>query len=565
MIKRYLIFLTFIIFVSFNLSGQTEELIAEKGVIDLRGYDFEKNVELKGEWEFYWNKTLSYNDFENKVYTPDAYITVPGTWSKIKVDNKIIPDTGFATYRLVIFVDTNNTDRFMLKIGEIITAYKAYWNNEIIEEIGKYSENSVNSTPAVSVILKSVNFDKEKIQLIIHISNYEHRLNGIFHIPKIGREEKILKEANTRFFIDIFLLGVMLVMAFYHLGLFLMNTKNKATLAFFVISLDFAVRILFTDNYVFNFFFPDFSWQLVSRIGYITFFVLIVSFMFFFRRAFGEERYKKIFIGGYIFTAVYSLTLFLPTIIYTRILFIYQIFVLVAFMFGIFLIIKYIKEKKHGVGILSISIIILFGTGVNDMLYFNDMIQSVTLTHFGVFLLILGQSLTLAKIFTGSFKENKELTAKLDYKNQYLQELVAERTQKIEAQKQDIKQRNEELTVQKEELHSQKEELICQKELLEIHNKMLTDSVNYASTIQRAILPDNSNIKKYFKGFIIYLPKDIVSGDFYWFSDTSSKYVFFVVGDCTGHGVPGAFLSLIVMYLLNTSFLNQKHQFQWRQ
>ena len=89
---------------------------------------------------------------------------------------------------------------------------------------------------------------------------------------------------------------------------------------------------------------------------------------------------------------------------------------------------------------------------------------------------------------------------------------------------------------------------------LERQNKEITSSINYAQTIQKAMLPSNSEIEKFFEPFIMYKPKDIVSGDFYWISAQESKekqVVFFAVVDCTGHGVPGAFMSMIGNRLLN--------------
>ncbi len=82
-------------------------------------------------------------------------------------------------------------------------------------------------------------------------------------------------------------------------------------------------------------------------------------------------------------------------------------------------------------------------------------------------------------------------------------------------------------------------------------NKKIMDSIRYAQTIQQAILPIHSVVDKYFNWFVVFKPKDIVSGDFYWFNhfEESKKSVFAVV-DCTGHGVPGAFMSLIGNRLL---------------
>ncbi|MCB0477663.1 MAG: GAF domain-containing protein [Crocinitomicaceae bacterium] len=84
-----------------------------------------------------------------------------------------------------------------------------------------------------------------------------------------------------------------------------------------------------------------------------------------------------------------------------------------------------------------------------------------------------------------------------------------------------------------------------QKEIIEEKNKSITDSIKYAKRLQEAILPPQTAIERYEKtSFVLYKPKDIVSGDFYWMEEQDEKIIFAVV-DCTGHGVPGAFMSII--------------------
>ncbi|MEM4326348.1 MAG: SpoIIE family protein phosphatase, partial [Candidatus Pacearchaeota archaeon] len=85
----------------------------------------------------------------------------------------------------------------------------------------------------------------------------------------------------------------------------------------------------------------------------------------------------------------------------------------------------------------------------------------------------------------------------------------------------------------------------------------LTESINYAKRIQEAFLPELSEMQKELENFFIfYQPRDIVSGDFYWFQKVRNQY-FIAVADCTGHGVPGAFMSLIGHNILN-EIVNQK-------
>lgn len=93
-------------------------------------------------------------------------------------------------------------------------------------------------------------------------------------------------------------------------------------------------------------------------------------------------------------------------------------------------------------------------------------------------------------------------------------------------------------------------ELAKQKDELAIKNKNITDSINYAKRIQTAIMPSRSKFKRLLpESFILYLPKDIVSGDFYWVTEIDDL-IFIASVDCTGHGVPGAFMSIIGYDLL---------------
>lgn len=99
----------------------------------------------------------------------------------------------------------------------------------------------------------------------------------------------------------------------------------------------------------------------------------------------------------------------------------------------------------------------------------------------------------------------------------------------------------------------QKEEIEVQKSLIERKNVEVMDSINYARTIQEAILPsDQTWAENVGESFVLYMPKDIVSGDFYWTEKRGSSALFAAV-DCTGHGVPGAFMSIIGHNGLNSA------------
>ncbi len=112
---------------------------------------------------------------------------------------------------------------------------------------------------------------------------------------------------------------------------------------------------------------------------------------------------------------------------------------------------------------------------------------------------------------------------------------------------------------QKMQVEMQNEEIVHQKELIEEKQKEIIDSINYAKRIQSAVLPDKFVWEKVSKEhFIFFKPKDIVSGDFYWAYNTPNNRSVFALADCTGHGVPGGFMSMLGNSLLNEIVIDNK-------
>lgn len=109
-----------------------------------------------------------------------------------------------------------------------------------------------------------------------------------------------------------------------------------------------------------------------------------------------------------------------------------------------------------------------------------------------------------------------------------------------------------------EKVKERTEEVFKQKAIIEEKNKDITDSIKYAKKIQQALMPDPDLLKSVFaESFVYYRPKDIVSGDFYWIEKFTDDVTVFAAADCTGHGVPGAFMSLICNDLMSQVIKDQ--------
>jgi tetratricopeptide (TPR) repeat protein len=112
---------------------------------------------------------------------------------------------------------------------------------------------------------------------------------------------------------------------------------------------------------------------------------------------------------------------------------------------------------------------------------------------------------------------------------------------------------------QKNIIEIQKVEVEQQRDEINEKNQLITESIEYAKTIQEAIITSHQTFKDIFTDlFILFKPKDIVSGDFYWGHKSKSNKVFWAAADCTGHGVPGAFMTMIGTSLLNEIIIEKE-------
>jgi serine phosphatase RsbU (regulator of sigma subunit) len=165
----------------------------------------------------------------------------------------------------------------------------------------------------------------------------------------------------------------------------------------------------------------------------------------------------------------------------------------------------------------------------------------------------IGLVLILLTISTRAYmlkqKDNKALALQKEEISGKNREL-SRRNQEILAQRDEILAQRDEIEAQRDEIEAQRDLVYQQKEQIANSHHEISASIDYAMRLQDAILPNPGLLEKHFSGHLIfYRPKQKVSGDFYWWTESGS-YLIMAVADCTGHGVPGAFMSLLGASLL---------------
>jgi len=172
-----------------------------------------------------------------------------------------------------------------------------------------------------------------------------------------------------------------------------------------------------------------------------------------------------------------------------------------------------------------------------------------------------------------------KMTAKLKAFYENLEDMVRQRTATIEQQKEELnsqadnlreinnilneqndvlKQQKEEILSQKDNLEKAYDEISAQKDEIQKSNQQITSSITYAKRIQLAVLQTHETLNNYFSdSFIVFMPRDIVSGDFYFYKKLNDSIII-VAADCTGHGVPGAFMSILSITLINEIIIHNQ-------
>ncbi len=150
----------------------------------------------------------------------------------------------------------------------------------------------------------------------------------------------------------------------------------------------------------------------------------------------------------------------------------------------------------------------------------------------------------LAEGYNEMTRKIHEHVQRISKMNRDLEKTVGERTREVVSQK-------EEIETQKEEIEAQLDLVTVQKDTISRQNEQILDSIRYAERIQSALLPPAEHLDDALSDhFILYKPRDIVSGDYYWTASIDGKLMV-AVADCTGHGVPGAFLSVLGISSMN--------------
>ncbi len=567
--KRQLFFISFVILFTGTFAQESIQVLSITDTV-------EKNVILDKGWKYFIGDA---QEFSLKNYNDSAWRKTPKARIPTMVEIPMNELKGIGWFRLRFRLDTSLTSEHHMMQFIPIGACEVYLDGKKILTHGK-----VGSSLKDEVIPRNSDLDPMLITLsgdsihtlAIRFSNWQmgqvnttafSNLSVAGFAIIFGNWEVMNKDGVKKGKIAGLVVGVLLgfyaTLTLLHLFLFLFFRRNRSNLYYSLFTFS-----LFWFFLTVSISFLEVGGTSVNNLDISSFLIplLTVSLVAFLYNQFYDKMPR--FFWYYAGFAVLYTILSLFGVEWSTILAI--VLFLAMAIISLIVVIKAIRRKKEGawiigVGVLSAfllpilssitALIIVLAAGFDNSM--NGIVGIVLniMMAFSLVSISLSVSVYLARQFAVT---NRSLEDRI----QQVQELSAMTIKQEQEKKKLLETENVRLEQQVTERTAlvvrQKEELAQKGENLQEAYKAITDSISYAQNIQQALLSTEDLLRRNLgEYFVLFLPKDIVSGDFYWSAEVDGRY-YLAVCDSTGHGVPGAFMSLLNMSFLKEAVIEKK-------
>jgi DNA-binding CsgD family transcriptional regulator len=353
----------------------------EAGKIDLTGWNYEEDgvVNLRGEWEFFW-KRLADPEEIRQFDGEKEYIHIPGSWHRKEIGGKSLPMTGYCTYRAIVRHGMGGT--YMgLRMPYTGTAYTMYVDGEKLARNGIVGKSREEMRP--QYLNQNIYYlpESDTSEIVIHVSNYYHRRGGLWQDIQFGLKPDIETESTSRMMYEILLIGSLIFMGVPLMAIYIMTRYNRAPLYFGLLCIFIALRTLFIGEVLVTQLFPGISWEIAIKLEYIFTYgsVAIISLFIY-------SLYKVIY-SRKMLILVHSLTgliivsvLFTKAVYFTQINIVFQVIMAASLIYALYVIIQALRFKLPSAKTILFGFIIILAVVFNNMLFFNGIIHSSSLS-----------------------------------------------------------------------------------------------------------------------------------------------------------------------------------------
>jgi len=428
-----------------SIGEQTQRPKATEGVIDLRKWSFKTDgiIDLDGDWSFHPHKLLPPEEANAK--RAQSFVPVPRSWNSYPESLGFEGGQGYATYKLTVLV-TPSDQRLTIRVPNIFSAYKLWVNGKVLACAGVVGTNRESSSAEQYPRLVSFDATQERVDLVIQVSNFQHRKGGIWVGFTLGETKEIVNDQIKVTVQETVIFGSLFIIGLYHIGLYAFRRQERFTLYFGLLCLLVAARTSVTgDSYAMQLF-PFVTWEIGMKVEYVTFALSAVAGYMYIYGLFPKDasvRVKKavISIGALSCLPI----LLLPALHFTKLLPVLQLFVLSVGLYALYVLIMAQRHRREGAVFVLTGMAVFVLTVMNDMLFYNEWFASTQLVPLGLFFFIIMQSFIISSRFSNALRRVEQVSSELRELNVHLEERIEERTEALRAANVTLEMTNREL------------------------------------------------------------------------------------------------------------------------
>jgi serine/threonine-protein kinase len=400
--------------------------IPNDGVLDLTSWDFDRSgaVALEGGWAFYWGRLADGTHPLDGV--PDAYLR-PRMWNS----DGAYPAFGYATFQLVVRL-ASAPQQLMLLTSQTDRACRVVVLDAEHRTLARFASGTVGDRPdRTRELLRpgELAFDAAgEITLIMSVSNFSSARGGPWAAPLLGRRASLERQAHGRRYIELVVVGMLLMIALHYFVIFALRRSERATLWFGLSCLSLAVRALVLARYIEEFFPATPRGGLLLRIEYMSLATSVAPFAWFLFSLFPRyvpRWFALLYTAGS--AVLFGLALAAPSLIVTSTNLPFSIFALV----GLVLVVTWVargalRDKTALAGSVVLALLVFGVAAIHDALSAQQLLPEHSVLHYGSVAFVLVLSTALAVLNQQARHGLENASRQLDLQNREMAQLNGE-------------------------------------------------------------------------------------------------------------------------------------------
>jgi len=429
----------------------------DKGVLDLRSFEIsDEIIKLNGEWEFYWQKHLAPGDFRKEPQpVPDTWGKVPSYWLTYEDEIPAIENTGYATYRAIIYFPENISE-VEFEIPVFDAAFRVFIDGKYAGSNGIAGKSEAGTKPAYEPFTYRHRIINGSAEIIVNVSNYHHRRGGFWMPMKVGMPETVAASIERQESMSGISAGILLAFAAFFFVFFIIIRDNDAMLFFALATTGIFIRSISTGYYLATTY-MDISWTNLVRLEYMGSFIALIFGSWYFNRIFPDRYFKMLCtVISVLFGAAIIFVLTAPVIVFSHTIRIFMpVLMLVLLYYGSMSFLSLLKTERKGI-LNTIGFLALFIGAINDLVLStsNTFLFSNYILPYATIIFIFMQVIILILSWVNSINEEKRLLSELEYVNLNLEKMVSDRTSELARQKNELERQKEEIQEKNRDLET---------------------------------------------------------------------------------------------------------------